>query len=210
VLLNPSASSSAEGSRAHLGRVRRSLIQLISFVEDLLTIDRLESGKLELDLSLFKIDSLIDDCFDSLSVKANSRGIKLVREGENFEVIADRSRLGQVVMNLLTNAIKHSPDGSAVKVLTKQDRDIVWVSVIDQGEGISKTDQDKIFQKFVQSKDASQKEGFGLGLAICKLIIDAHKGKIGLASEPGKGSEFWFSLPNDQSDDDQDQPEQPV
>jgi signal transduction histidine kinase len=197
MLLNPSASASAEQSRAHLGRVRRSLTQLIAFVEDLLTVDRLESGKLELELSLFKIYPLVDECFDSLGVKAQGRGIKLVKEGEDFEVVADHLRIVQVVMNLLGNAIKHSPDGGTVTVLTEILRDTVRLSVIDQGKGIAKAEQERIFQKFVQSKDAKQKEGFGLGLAICKLIVDVHQGTLGLKSEVGKGSEFWFTLPGD-------------
>jgi signal transduction histidine kinase len=198
ILLNPAVYGSGEQSLKHLGRLRRSLVQLIGFVEDLLTIDRLESGKLELELELFKIHAVVDECFDSLAVKAQGREIKLVREGKDFEIIADQPRLCQVVMNLLTNAIKHSPDGGTVKVLTECDEATVKLSVIDQGRGIAEVEQQRIFQKFVQSKDSKQKEGFGLGLAICKLIIDAHQGTIGLQSEVGKGSRFWFILPRDE------------
>src|SRR5208282_214577 len=157
ILLSPRASGSAGESRAHLSRLRRSLIQLIGFVEDLLTIDRLESGKLELEVSLFRIDSLIDECFESLAPRAGGRGIKLVKEGDNFEVAADQTRIGQVLMNLLTNAIKHAPDGTTVKVLSERELDNIKVSVIDEGKGIAKVDQERIFQKFVQSKDANQK-----------------------------------------------------
>lgn len=199
LLLGSSANGSADQSREHLGRLRRNLAQLIAFVEDLLTIEKLESGKLELDLSAFKIGSLIDDCLETLAVKAKARGIKLVREGADIEVVGDQARLTQVVMNLLVNAIKHSPDGGTVRVLAVQNDDTFKLSVFDQGKGIEAADQEKLFQKFVQAKDAKQKEGFGLGLAICKMIIDAHKGSIGLSSEAGKGAEFWFSLPN--SDD---------
>jgi signal transduction histidine kinase len=197
VLLNPAVSGSGEQSQNHLAGLRRNLVQLIAFVEDLLTIDKLESGKLELELSLFKIHSLVDEAFESLAAKSQSRGIKLVREGADFEVVADRSRLAQVLMNLLTNAIKHSRDGGIVRVLTKQNEKIVKLSVFDQGEGIPAAEQERIFQKFVQNKDSKQKEGFGLGLAICKLIIDAHHGTIGLKSKVGEGSEFWFTLNSD-------------
>jgi signal transduction histidine kinase len=196
VLLDQSEIRSSEQSSTQLARLRRSLIQLIAFVEDLLTIDRLESGKLELELSLFKIDSLIDEAFDSLAIKAQGRHIKLVKEGENFEVVADQTRLAQVIMNLLTNAVKHSPDGGTVKVLTRKLERAVKLSVIDQGNGIPDAEQPRLFQKFVQGNDFKKKEGFGLGLAICKLIIDAHQGFIGLKSAVGKGSEFWFTLPN--------------
>jgi len=198
LLLSPAVRDSAESSQGHLERLRRSLMQLIAFVEDLLTIDKLESGKLELELSVFKIQPLVDDCFESLAIKVQSRDIKLVKEGENFEMAADQARLTQVVTNLLTNAIKYSPDGGTVKVVTERHDGNVMLSVIDQGKGIARVDREKIFQKFVQAKDAKSNEGYGLGLAICKLIIDAHKGKIGVNSEVGKGSEFWFSLPDDE------------
>jgi signal transduction histidine kinase len=198
LLLNPGVYDSGEQSLAHLAKLRRSLIQLTAFVEDLLTIDRLESRKLELELSLFKIHSLIDETFDSLAVKAQSRDIKLVKEGADSEVVADQSRIAQVVMNLLTNAIKHSPDGGTVRVLTRHDVDTVKLSVIDQGKGIAESERERIFQKFVQNKDFRQQEGFGLGLAICKLIIDAHRGTIGLKSKVSEGSEFWFTLPGSQ------------
>jgi signal transduction histidine kinase len=197
LLLNPTSSATADQSQAHLGRVRRSLTQLIAFVEDLLTIDRLESGKLELELSLFKISVVIDQCFDSLGIKAQARGIGLVKEGQDFEVVADQLRLVQVLMNLLGNAIKHSPDGGTVTVFTEAGEDAVRVAVLDQGKGIARAERERIFFKFVQSKDAKRQEGFGLGMAICKLIIDAHQGTIGLNSEVGKGSEFWFTLPAD-------------
>jgi len=198
LLLTPAVSASEEKSHSHLERLRRSLIQLIAFVEDLLTIDKLESGKLELELSVFKIQSLVDDCFASVAIKVQARGIILVKEGQDCEVAADQARLTQVVMNLLTNAIKHSPDGGTISVVTERHDNSLMLSVIDQGKGISKADSEKIFQKFVQSKDGKQKEGYGLGLAICKLIIDAHKGRIGVNSAAGKGAEFWFTLPDDE------------
>jgi signal transduction histidine kinase len=197
MLVTPAVRGSEEQSQEHVARLRSGLVQLIGFVEDLLTIDRLESGKLELELSQFKIHSLIDEAFDRLAVKAQSRYIKLVKEGEDFEVVADQARIAQVVMNLLTNAIKHSPDHGTVRLLTARREHFVKVSVIDQGKGIPEAEQKRIFEKFAQSKDAKQKEGFGLGLAICKLIIDAHQGAIGLTSKVGERSEFWFTLPID-------------
>jgi signal transduction histidine kinase len=200
ILLSPSVQGSGEQSLKHLTSLKRSMVQLLGFVEDLLTIDRLESGKLELELSVFKIFALIDQCFDSLAIKADTKGLKLVREGEDCELVADQPRLTQVLMNLLTNAIKHSPDGGTVTVKTELNTSIFKLSVLDQGSGIPPKDQARIFEKFVQGRDANRKEGFGLGLAICKLIIDAHQGTIGLNSEAGKGSEFWFELSIDEDD----------
>lgn len=201
ILLNRSADMPAEDSQALLSRLRRSLARLISLVEDLLTIERLESGKLDLDLSNFKVQNLIDECFESLAATANAHNITLVKEGADLDLIADEQRIQQVIMNLLSNAIKYSPDNSTVKLTVESEKNNIKVSISDQGAGISKEDRKMLFQKFVQSEGADQKEGFGLGLAICKLIIEQHHGRIGVTSEPGNGSTFFFTLPNDSDDE---------
>jgi len=198
LLLNSTIAQAAE-QQSHLERLRRNLIRLIAFVEDLLTIDRLESEKLELDLSLFKIQKVVEDCVESLAAKAESRKVQIFTSGENFEVVADQARISQVIMNLLTNAINHSPDGGVVAVQTSVLDDFVKITIIDHGRGIARSEQKRIFEKFSRGQD-KQVDGYGLGLAICKLIIDAHQGTIGINSAVGKGAEFWFALPDDQGD----------
>ncbi|MEO6849639.1 MAG: ATP-binding protein, partial [Mucilaginibacter sp.] len=110
---------------------------------------------------------------------------------------ADRDRIGQVLINFLTNAVKYSPEATLIKVSSVIEGDNVVVSVEDAGIGISKNDQAKIFERFfrVEGKNEQTYPGFGIGLFIASEIIERHGGKIGVKSEPGKGSVFYFSLP---------------
>jgi signal transduction histidine kinase len=116
---------------------------------------------------------------------------------KEYTVYADRVRIAQVLINFLTNAIKYSPHFNMVTVKCSVIESNVIVSVIDSGIGISKNDQEKIFQRFyrVEGKDEKTFPGFGIGLFIAAEIIQRHNGQIGVESEPGKGSIFSFSLP---------------
>jgi signal transduction histidine kinase len=109
----------------------------------------------------------------------------------------DEHRISQVLSNLLTNAIKYSPDGKNVVISTKNDKKEVVVSIQDFGFGIDKEDQQKIFQLFYRTKDKEESKisGFGLGLFISSEIIKKHKGRLWVESEKGKGSIFHFALP---------------
>ena len=102
-----------------------------------------------------------------------------------------------MLINLAANAVKFSNEGQTVKLQGKKSGEFVEFSVIDQGRGIPEENQKRIFERFsqVEKEDASLKGGTGLGLTICKVIIEAHKGEIGVESEPGKGSRFWFRIP---------------
>ncbi len=110
---------------------------------------------------------------------------------------ADEDRLVQVLVNLLSNAIKYSESGSKIRICSLAESGYVKVQVFDIGRGIPKELQESIFDRFkqVERKDEFEKGGSGLGLAICKAIIEKHGGRIGLESEVGKGSCFWFELP---------------
>ncbi len=115
------------------------------------------------------------------------------------EIVADRGRILQVLNNLLSNAVKYSPQGMPVEVRGALTEDEITISVVDQGKGISDNEVPYVFDKFFQSGDSNQ--GYGLGLAICQLVITNHQGKIGVKSKLGKGSTFWFSLPLDTLDE---------
>jgi DNA-binding response OmpR family regulator len=112
-------------------------------------------------------------------------------------VVADRDRVGQVLINLISNAIKYSPGGGQVTIAAAHAGEFVTVSVTDQGLGISREDQKRLFTKFYRVDTAMTREigGTGLGLSICKTIIELLGGEIGCKSKPGQGSTFWFSLP---------------
>jgi len=112
-------------------------------------------------------------------------------------VIGDENRIVQVLVNLLSNAVKFSPRGSAITMSAQETAGFVEVAVRDRGRGVPRSYQRSIFERFqqVEASDSRQKGGTGLGLAICKTIVEQHGGTIGVESEVGRGSTFWFRIP---------------
>jgi len=188
--------SSEAGSRTAV-RLNTTFKQLSLLVEDLLAIDKLESGTLELDLELFDLKALVEEAAETARPQADKRNIQVLNMAPQGEVVADRGRILQVLNNFISNAVKYSPDSSSIEVSGKFEADSVTIYVADKGKGIIKKDLPHVFDKFFQSSDPTSKQGFGLGLAICKLIVLSHNGNLGVESVVGKGSTFWFSLPVD-------------
>jgi signal transduction histidine kinase len=111
---------------------------------------------------------------------------------------ADPARCQQVLINYLSNAIKFSPKQSQIEISDQIDpsnKKMLCILVRDQGPGVTAEQRQRLFERFYQTKSGKQSQGFGLGLAICKLIVETHGGQVGVESEPGKGSIFWFTLP---------------
>ncbi len=178
-------------------RSERSCKRLLQLINDLLDIEKLESGKFELSLGNVRAESVIISSVESLQGLAESTGIKLTSETTDALIYADGDRLVQVLINLISNAIKFSPQDAVVTVSAKDAGRAVEFRVTDQGRGIPKSHLKKIFDRFeqVEINDAKLKGGSGLGLAICKAIVEEHHGEIGVESEEGKGSTFWFRIP---------------
>lgn len=172
-----------------------NLRRVFALVEDLLTIERVESGKLELRLENFELTGLVDDAFQTIEELAASKELVLEKETNGFEVVADRDRVLQVLLNYLSNAVKFSPPKSRIIVKAEVQGEKLITSVIDEGPGISVGDQAALFQKFSQTSLGKEKGGVGLGLSICKMLVVKHGGDTGVESQVGKGSRFWFSLP---------------
>lgn len=176
----------------------RNVTRLIKLINDLLDIDKLQSGKLKMVFKPVKISGVIERSIDSVRVLAEQENISIDASDSQYELVADGDRLVQVIVNLLSNAIKFSPRESTIKIaVTPQDGGIE-VRVIDQGVGIPLKYHASIFERFEQvtSQDKPQKGGSGLGLTISRAIIEQHGGTIGLDSEEGKGCSFWFKLPD--------------
>jgi PAS domain S-box-containing protein len=175
----------------------QSSMRLISLINDLLDMEKLESGKFQMEFSDIPVYDVIDRSVDSVRAFAEQRGVVIDADDTNLEVHADGDRLVQVLVNLLSNAVKYSPKDCPVKVSARELEDKVEIRVTDAGRGIPAHMKEAVFERFkqVEVKDAKEKGGSGLGLAISKAMIEQHGGAIGVDSEEGKGSSFWFTVP---------------
>ncbi len=172
--------------------------RLIRIVNSILDLDKIEAGKLELKLQETLPEELVGSALDNLQGMAIEAGVTL-EKGANCDdaIKLDRDRITQVLTNLISNGIKFSPRNSVITANSERNGEKVRFSVCDQGAGISAEDLPKLFGKFKQldSSDSRSQSGTGLGLAISKALVEQHGGTIGVQSEPGKGSTFWFELP---------------
>lgn len=184
----------------------KSSSRLISLINDLLDIEKLEAGQMQMDPKDVDLEPVIQSAVEAVQEFANLKkvSIDVVQAGDTaLGAHADGDRLVQVLVNLLSNAIKYSPADGVVTIETVAvqqslaPKDMIEVRVIDQGRGVPPKYREAIFQRFqqVDISDSKEKKGTGLGLPICKAIVEAHGGKIGVESEPGMGSTFWFRVP---------------
>lgn len=177
---------------------RLSTDRLIRLVNDILDIEKLDSGKMELRRVVISVEKILQTTLDGLHHYARERGVEIESEVQgSLMIFADRDRIDQVLTNLISNALKFSPQGALVRVcavLNEQRR--VRITVQDQGPGIAKENQTRLFGRFQQldATDNRQYGGTGLGLAICKAIVEQHGGRIGVESEIGNGSVFFIEL----------------
>jgi light-regulated signal transduction histidine kinase (bacteriophytochrome) len=171
---------------------------LLDLIKSLLNLDNIESTNFKIDKTEVLLADLIKDAFQLVGATAQSASINLVSTAEPLTVFADKERILQVLVNLISNAIKFSPPQSQIVVSSSPTDKGCLVKVTDQGRGIPEDSRELIFQRFkqVETADRTEKGGIGLGLAICKAIVEAHGGSIGVESSVGKGSTFWFILPS--------------
>jgi signal transduction histidine kinase len=188
----------SELQRQKLQVMFRNAERLTALIQDILDVQKLELGQLNIHPVEVSSKKIIEESISSLKPDAEGRGIKLLADIDSDCIVkCDQDRIVQVMVNLLTNAIKFSPDNTSIVVRSSADANSAIFSVRDNGTGIPKEKQDKLFTKFYQvdTKLTRKVSGTGLGLVICKGIIEAHGGKIWFESIEGKGSLFSFSLP---------------
>jgi two-component system phosphate regulon sensor histidine kinase PhoR len=187
-----------ERMRERIAKIEVETGHLVQMVSELLDLARIEGGT----------QILPDDDVDLAALAASStERLRLFaeRQGVTFTVAAaeavplvrgDESRLGQVFINLVHNAVKFSPDGGEIRIAVRRENGDVRVEVIDHGVGIARADRARIFERFYKADRARVRGGgTGLGLAIARHIVAAHGGRIGVESEEGRGSTFWFAVP---------------
>ena len=182
-----------------LATAMENVKRLGRIVDSLLSISKIESGKLDLQKSVVNICELIEDTVSNYKPIAQEKAISLDCEvpQQGIDICLDPDKTKQILINLISNSLKFTPQGGWVKVTCAEQDGEVLVSVQDCGVGIAKQDIPKLFDKFTQfgRKAGPGEKGTGLGLAICKGIVEQHKGRIWAESDPGKGSKFTFTLP---------------
>jgi PAS domain S-box-containing protein len=187
-----------EGQKGYVREILRAGEHLLELINDVLDLARIEAGKQEVRLEPVQVSTLVDECLSLMQPVAGVRGIGL-REAaqlpdEHF-VIADRTRLKQVLLNLLSNAIKYNRAGGSVQVTCETDADALRISVSDTGNGLSPEQCQRLFRAFERlGAESGTIEGAGIGLVLCRRLVDLMQGSIGLHSVVDQGSTFWVRL----------------
>ena len=201
-LLEGAAEALPPKHRRYLGSIRDACTRMIRLISDILDVSKLEEGKLTLDPEPLDLVDLAGEIIERLRPVAVQQSVTIdFRHAETaMMVTADARRLEQVLMNLLSNALKFTPPGGRIDVSLAADGDAARVVVSDSGPGIPADEMPLLFQKFSQASAARtvRSPGSGLGLVICRHLIEAHGGRIWAESEPGRGSRFVFLLPRTQ------------
>lgn len=181
-----------------LGVAQRNVDRLLRLTNDILDLEKMDAGKMNCELEPVRLNELVADAVQDMQGYARQFDVNVDAriEGVGALVMADRSRLLQVMANLLSNAIKFSEPGSCVSISVDETPDRLRVNIRDSGPGIPEALQENLFEPYLQGPQVQRKvASSGLGLSIAKRIVEAHSGSIGFKSQPGDGSTFFFSLP---------------
>jgi signal transduction histidine kinase len=187
-----------EKQKEYLEDILASGHHLLSLINDVLDLSKVEAGQVELEVAPFSLREALERGVVMVRERATQDGVQIVlaANGDVDVVEGDERRIRQVIFNLLSNAVKFTPAGGAVDVSAAQVNGEVRVAVADTGPGIRAEDQERIFEEFQQTGvGIEQREGTGLGLALSRRLVELHGGRIWVDSEPGKGSTFVFTLP---------------
>ena len=181
-----------------LGVILNESDRMTHIVQDLLTLSRFDSGRSELKLAPFSFPQAVHDVYDAILMEAQRHGHTVTLDMPDGlpEIVGDRERILQVMMNVVSNSIKYTPDGGKIRISAGQWPGKVWMEVADNGIGIPAEDRDRIFERFYRVDKARSREsgGTGLGLSIAKEIIDRHEGTIELLDRPGPGLTVRITL----------------
>jgi signal transduction histidine kinase len=191
----------SEKQQRYLGRAREGGNSLLAMINEILLVSKGEAGKLELDQRPLSPAALINAAVEQLSHLATMAGIELTTDlpADLPAISGDGPRLERVLVNLLANALDHTPRSGRVTIVAARDdeADVVQVSVIDEGQGVPDGYQERIFEKFEQARVEPERRSrsSGLGLPFCKTVVEAHGGRIGVENRAGGGACFYFTLP---------------
>jgi PAS domain S-box-containing protein len=184
-----------ESSHEIIRKVDHQVNRIVVMINDMLDVSSLQAGNLNFSIAKFDLNGLLNEVSQALQQTTKTHNIR-VQLADLADIPGDRERIGQVVNNFISNAVKYSPNDGDIEITSAISDNMVTVSVRDHGIGIPKAEQKRIFEKFYRVGNSQKAfQGLGLGLFICFQIIEIHQGKIGVISEEGSGSTFWFSLP---------------
>jgi PAS domain S-box-containing protein len=196
-ILSGATGAVPDAARAELEICKSTADRLIKLIHDLLRFEKLQTDILQFKFAPIPIKSVIERSIKEVQTLANSADVRLQMGEVNCEAVADENRLMQLLVNLLSNAIRYSPRGGTVSIEIKEMKNFVEIGVADEGPGVPEELREQIFRPFEQAPDSkvTASGGTGLGLAIAKLIVDGHRGEIGVRNGSKCGSVFWFTLP---------------
>ncbi len=178
----------------YAARIDQQIKNVIEMINEMMDITKIETGRLTFEDNIFNISELIKEIVSDQQVTTITHKISLQCKADKF-ITGDRYRIGQVLTNIISNAIKYSPNANKVHVKSENKRKGVLISVQDFGPGISKEDQIKLFDPFFRASGTKSAKGTGIGLFISDRIVERHKGKIWVDSKFGKGTIFYLFLP---------------
>lgn len=187
-------------NRKYLVRTSKSIDRMISIIEDLEQLARLDSDELDLNLTEWDFIELVNELFEFFEIKSSEKNIKLSLDSnfDSFFVLADKEKINQVLVNLISNSIKYGKEGGSIIIKIEKKEKNSLIHVVDDGIGISSENISRVFERFYRvDKGRSRSQGgTGLGLAIVKHIIEAHEQKIDISSKVNKGTAISFTLKN--------------
>ena len=185
-----------EKTKELLGRIEKESVRMGTLVEDLLLLARLDQSR-AIELKPVDLAHIIEETVASATAAGPDHPIKVEMPKELY-TLGDSDRIYQVFTNLLANARIHTPAGSSINVIARNENDGIYVSIADSGPGLSEEDQKRIFERFFRadpSRQRTSQEGSGLGLSIVDSVMQAHGGKVGVSSKPGQGATFTLFFP---------------
>jgi signal transduction histidine kinase len=172
---------------------------LLALINDILDLAKVEAGRMELEPTRFHLPTAIDNALTLVRERAQRHGLRMATDVDPSldHIVADERKFKQILLNLLTNAVKFTPDGGRIDVAARRRDAMLEVAVTDTGIGIAKEDQQAVFEEFRQvgRHYTNKQEGTGLGLTLTRRFVELHGGTIGVVSEPGAGSTFTFTIP---------------
>jgi signal transduction histidine kinase len=180
------------GQADQLAAIRRSAARMELLLE---ATRRFTQTDAEPELERVALGELVAETLETLAPAIDASEAKIAVTGGLPVVVADRAQLSQLLLNLVSNAIKFGPHGGEVKIATRRGKGAWKISVSDEGPGIAAEDQERIYQPFRRLRGSGKIPGTGLGLTICKRVADNHGGKLSVSSKPGAGATFTFTLP---------------